>query len=398
MVNHMRLISKKVFVPGRDGRPVFPGFVSYVSATQRRLMHRYGWVDASDTYDDFGDSFSDDNGATWSEPALKLQSRETPEGRVRYAENSCFFDADAGKLLTFCSRALYPKGHIDVDERFELTGDVLDPVTGQWRGEEVIDMALPGGLAISFCFPIKTKSGKLLAPAMTLVLGEDGKPIHYPGCWAPVHASFTLIGEYQNRGQGTAPTIAWTAGQPVQVDIEKSSRGYCENTLAELSDGRLAMIMRGDNSMYPERLGHKWHCFSEDEGLTWSAPQPLGCTDGGPIESGSNGSALFRSLTDGKLYWIGNVALDGERAKANWPRGPLVIAQVQEDPFALRRETITIIDRRQEGEPPLTQMSNFRYYQDRETGDVVIFLSRFGEKNPDNFKAADYYRYRVAMD
>jgi hypothetical protein len=424
MVNHMRLISKEVFVPGRDGRPVFPGFVSYVSATQPRLMHRYGWVDASDTYDDFGDCFSDDNGATWSNPALKLQSRETPEGRVRYAENTCFFDADTGKLLTFCSRGLYPKGHIDVDERFELTGDVLDPVTGQWRGEEVIDMALPGGLAISFCFPIKTKSGKLLVPAMTMVLGEDGKPIHYPGCWAPVHASFTLIGEYisssvwrglvprrresvaEDGRRGTSPrpteeevtTLRWTAGQPVQVDIEKSSRGHCENALVELSDGRLAMIMRGDNSMYPDRLGHKWHCFSEDEGLTWSAPQPLGCTDGGPIESGSNGSALFRSITDGKLYWIGNVALDGERAKANWPRSPLVIAQVQEEPFALRRETITIIDRRQEGEPPLTQMSNFRYYQDRETGDVVIFLSRYGEKDPDDFKVADYYRYRVGMD
>ena len=60
----MHLISKEVHVPGRDGRPVFPGFVSYLSATQPRLIHRYGWLDESDTYDDFADSISEDNGAT----------------------------------------------------------------------------------------------------------------------------------------------------------------------------------------------------------------------------------------------------------------------------------------------------------------------------------------------
>lgn len=194
------------------------------------------------------------------------------------------------------------------------------------------------------------------------------------------------------------PVLRWTAGQPVAVDIEKTSRGYCENTLAELGNGRLVMVMRGDNSMYPQRPGYKWHCFSDDEGLTWSEPQPLGCSDGSFIESGSNGSALLRSLTDGNLYWIGNLALGGERAQANWPRSPLVIAQVQEEPFALRRETITIIDQRQPGEPPQTQMSNFRYYQDRQTGEVVVFLSRFGEKDEQNWRLADYYRYRVAMD
>ena len=388
----MHLISKEVFIPGCDGRPVFPGFVSYVSATEPLLIHRSGWVDASDTYDDFADRFSTDNGATWSEPVMKLQSHLVPEGRVRYAENACFFDADTGKLLTFCSRELYPDDRLDVDGGFHLTWDVYDPAMGAWRGEEVIPHDLPGGLQISFCFPLKTRSGKLLVPAMTMLHDEGGEALHYPGCWAPVHASFTLIGQVQADG-----TLQWTMGRPVDVDIEQTSRGHCENALAELGDGRLAMLMRGDNSMFTERLGHKWLAFSEDEGLTWSSPEPLGCTDGEPIESGSNGCALVRSRTDGQLYFIGNLAAEGERAKGNWPRSPLVIAQVQEEPFALRRETITEIDRRQPGEPPLTQMSNFRFYQDRLTGDIVVFLSRFGEKDPDNFKLADYYRYRVAL-
>lgn len=389
----MRLLSKDVFIPGRDGRPVFPGFVSYINSTQPRLIHRSGWVDASDTYDDFADSFSDDNGKTWSEPAMKLQSHLTPEGRVRYAENACFFDSERDRLLTFCSRALYPGDRLDVDRSFSVMWDVLDPQTGQWRGEEEIPHDLPGGLQISFCFPIRARSGRLLVPAFTRLKDDEGNTVHYPGCWSPLYTCLTMTGDFRSDGG-----MDWTFGQPVEVDPEKSSRGYSENALAELADGRLVALMRGDNSMYPERPGSKWQCFSKDEGRTWSSPERMMCSDGTLIESSATGCALMRCAKSGRLYFIGNLAMDGERANGNWPRSPLVIAEMQEQPFALRRETIVEIDRRQPDEPPKTQMSNFRYYQDRETGDAVVFLARFGEKNPDNFKLADYYRYRVGLD
>lgn len=405
----MKLLSKEVFVPGHDGRPVFPGFVSYLSATEPTLIHRYGWVDSSDTYDDFGDCFSHDNGATWSEPALKLRSHRVPEGRVRYAENSCFFDPGTGRLLTLCSRALYRGDEIRIDTIFEVVWDELDPATGQWHGETAIPLSLPGGLGISFCFPLMTRSGRLLVPAYSILMGDDGQPLRYPGYHAALETALVLRGTRTSSTAGGSPAGSsssaggppaweWELSDTIHVDPEKASRGYSENALAELPDGRIAMVMRGDNGAYPERLGHKWLSFSADDGMTWTEPEPLGCTDGGPIESGSNGCALVRSITDGRLYFIGNLADAGERAKANWPRSPLVIAEVQEEPFAIRRETITDIDRRQPGEPPLTQMSNFRYYQDRTTGDVVVFLSRYGEKDPDNFKLADYYRYRVSLD
>jgi len=371
---------------------LFPGFVSYIDAEAPRLIHRYGWVDASDTYDDFADSFSSDNGRTWTAPRMKLSSHEVPEGRVRYAENACFFDADTGKLLTLCSRALYPSDALQVDTRFEVTWDLYDPRTDTWRGEQVISHGLPGGLGISFCFPIKTRTGRIIVPAYSLLTDDAGQARHYRD-WPPaLETSLAIRGEYRPDGG-----IEWECGQTVSVDPEKTSRGYSENAIAELRDGRLVTLLRGDNGAYPERQGYKWLCYSEDEGLSWSEPQPLGCSDGSVIESGSNGCALFRSFTDGLLHFIGNLALDGERARANWPRSPLVIAEVQEEPFSLRRATITEIDRRLPGEPPLTQMSNFRFYQDRETGDVVVFLSRYGERDPDNFRDADYYEYRVAM-
>jgi len=176
------------------------------------------------------------------------------------------------------------------------------------------------------------------------------------------------------------------------------ARGYDENTLAQLSDGRIVMIMRADNTMYPDRPGTKWHAFSEDEGMSWSEPERLLCSDGSLIESGSNGSALFRSVKTGKLYWIGNLAIDGDRANGNWPRSPLTIAEIQEEPFGIIRETIAVIDRRAPDEPSQTQMSNFRFYQDCKTGDVVLFLSRFGENDNENWKWADYYKYRIEID
>ena len=93
----------------------------------------------------------------------------------------------------------------------------------------------------------------------------------------------------------------------------------------------------------------------------------------------------------------GHLALRGERAKGNRPRSPLIIAEVQEEPFALKRETLFAVDQRSYNDSPGVQMSNFRFYQDRETGDVVIFLTRYGEQSEKEWMLADYYRYRVEM-
>jgi hypothetical protein len=178
---------------------------------------------------------------------------------------------------------------------------------------------------------------------------------------------------------------------------ETSSRGLNENALTQLRDGRIAAVCRGDNSAFPEKRGYKWLSFSADDGESWSSPAPLPATGGEPIESGSNGSALFRSSRNGRLYWMGNLALRGDRANGNWPRSPLVIVEVQEEPFALKHETIFAVDERTFNDSPRVQMSNFRFYQDRQTGDVVIFLTRYGEKSEKEWMMADYYRYRVEM-
>src|SRR5690606_38019204 len=108
--------------------------------------------------------------------------------------------------------------------------------------------------------------------------------------------------------------------------------------------------------------------------------QPLTYDDGGLVQSSATGSALFHSIKDGLLYWIGNLCEEGQRAQGNWPRSPLYMARVCQEPYSLVRESITPIATHAPEEGEFVQHSNFKFYQDRETGEVVVYLTRFGER------------------
>lgn len=388
----MKLISTEVFRRHRDGRPVVNGFLSYISSTEPVLMLCTGYEDYSDAYDDFTISISTDNGKTWSDPTPWLRGREVEGGRIRYAEPAAFFDADTGKLIVLVDENFYPDDTLNVDGICRVMLDIYDPTNDTWSGLQPLDLTPGRYLAMSFSFPVKTSTNRLLFPAMRPLLDDQGNPIHYKDCWATADESLTVVGEYEQDG-----TIRWSLGQPAPVDLEKTSRGLDENTIAELGDGRLIMICRGDNSMFPERPGYKWLCFSEDGARTWSNPVPFPCDTGDPIESSATGSALFRSFTTGKLYWMGNLCIHGPRPRGNYPRVPLVVAEVQEEPVALKRDTITVIGDRAANEPEQVQMSNFRFYQDRVTGELVVFLTRYAERSTEDWMRADYYRIRVEL-
>jgi len=388
----MKLLSKEVFIRQQNNRPPVTGFITYISKTKPTLMHCHGWVDYSDGYDDYAISISSDNGKTWTPEEVRWKSSVVPEGRMRYAEPAAFFDADRDKLIMLIDHTLYPKDKLNVDTDYGLELNVYDARKRKWierRGLKFPGHRTP---AMSFSFPIKTTNGRLLFPGMRKTIDASGKAVHYKNTWAPMDELVTVIGEY-----GPGNELAWRLGQALKIDPELSSRGLDENTLAELNGKRIVAICRGDNSAYPEKSGYKWMTFSQDDGANWSIPAPLSAAGGEPIESGANGSALFRSTKNGKLYWIGNLALRGDRAKGNWPRSPLVIVEMQEEPLALKRETIFAVDERNFNDSPRVQMSNFRFYQDRQTGDLVIFLSRLGEESEKEWMLADYYRYRVQM-
>ncbi len=389
----MKLLARELVLRYQCGRDAVPGFVTYVSRHDPVLMHCYGWQDYSDAYDDYVITISRDNGRTWSEPYLHWKSETTGQGKVRYIEPAAFFDLDTEKLWAFTDRRLYPDDKLDVDEQGELVVESYDPCSNSWGPRQELTVAEGRVPSMSFCVPLKTSTGRLIVPGQCRLLDENGKPVHYRGCWSPAGTIVNLLGDYQADG-----SIAWSVSRAVLPDLERTSRGHYEPTLAELPGGRLVMVLRGDNSMFPEKPGYKWVSFSEDQGDTWSDPEPVAFSDGQMIESGSNGSRLLRSEKSGKLYWMGNLCLPGERANGNMPRSSLSILQVQEEPFAFMPETRWVIDEKNSNDSPDLMLSNFRCYQDRLTGDVVLYLSRLGELGRPQWQQADYYRYRIELD
>jgi hypothetical protein len=59
---------------------------------------------------------------------------------------------------------------------------------------------------------------------------------------------------------------------------------------------------------------------------------------------------------------------------------------------ALKKNTLTVIDDRSAEDTEAVQFSNFSLLENRETLDLEIYLSRFGEKKDHQF-SANAYKY-----
>lgn len=404
----MRVIEKKVMVAHLPGRAPICGFATYMSADSPVLLRRCGWEIADDVHDDFVDVVSHDNGKTWDQGRVSLKSKPVDGGYVAYVENAALFVPERNKLVLFTDQKFQPtmERHDGGRSSVLLHITAADPselAAGRSEPTVVSDFGFKQGVAVSFCHPILDSVGRVLAPVYMQMQDDGQGSLRRRGCRVRDDLSDVLLDVWEPRlliGEFAADGgISWHLGEPVPFDLEKTFY-LCEGTVAELRDGRLAMILRGTNYVWPDRPGYKWLSYSQDGGHSWSEALPLPCDDGGVIESSATGSALFRSVKNGKLYWIGNLCTHGRRPDGNMPRSPLVVCEMEEDAVAIKRKTIVEIDRRQPGEHPDVQHSNFRFYQDRLTGDIVLYLTRYGERGHDEnrWMAADNYQYRIALD
>ena len=184
----------------------------------------------------------------------------------------------------------------------------------------------------------------------------------------------------------------WTPGERVEISPDISSRGLMEPFVAELKDGRLLIVWRGSNTA--KTAGRKWFSISTDGGRTLSPPAEWKYDDGSQFYSPSAIHKMLRHSVTGKLYWLGNIC--PTPPKANSPRYPLVIAEVDETTAALKRSTVTLIDDRAEDDSPRLQLSNFSFFEDRRTHHLEIYLTRLGE-DADDFWGADAYNYILTL-
>ncbi len=188
----------------------------------------------------------------------------------------------------------------------------------------------------------------------------------------------------------------WTHSEPVSVRRYVSTRGLLEPALAQLDDGALLLEMRGGNdrldpTTYP---GRRWISQSRDGGKTWSTVTDLRYDGGEPFYSPSAFSRMLRSSKTKKLYWVGNIC--AQPPKGNSPRFPLYIAEIDERNIALKKSTLTIIDDRGPTDTSELQLSNFSLVENRETKDLELFLTRYGER-ADSVYSADVYKYTLVL-
>ena len=417
----MKMIDKQKLISHKPDRAPLCGFAGYVSKDQPRLLRRIGWEISNDIHDDFSDQMSNDNGRTWSEIRPSLCNKQVEGGYICHTENQILLLPD-GRLAHFTNDKFEASlGGCDLSCGCKVRITVGTPEEiSCGKGESLVsDFGLKQGLMVSFMTANMDARGRFLAPIQWQKQDADGsirrRGIAIRGKAMDVYSSAPygttrndltdiildvwevglLIGEFGRDGR-----LIWRRTGPVPCDFESTSRGLYEAALAELPGGGLVMVIRGSNAHWLDKPGYKWLTCSNDGGETWSSVVPLPCSDGSLIESSATGSALFRSIKNSKLYWIGNLCLDGRHPNGNMPRSPLYIAEMQEDLVAIKRKTITVIDQAQPSEHPDTQHSNFKFYQDRETGDIVLYLTRYGARGYENnsWMLADLYQYRIALE
>jgi hypothetical protein len=173
-----------------------------------------------------------------------------------------------------------------------------------------------------------------------------------------------------------------------------------EPEVAELADGRLLVVWRGSTHGWDGSVaklpGRKFFSVSFDGGRTLTPPAVWKYDDGSDFYSPSSYHRVIRHSVTGKLYWLGNIS--DTPPSGNSPRYPLVLAEVDEAKAALKKGTVTVIDDRQAGQPAQIQFSNFSLLEDRETHQLELRLTTYGqEPDPADWATADNYKYFLKL-
>ena len=225
-------------------------------------------------------AFSIDDGITWSNPQLFADS--TAETRVL---NPCCYTHDNGRLFIFYN--FWPQPDARAQVRYQTSDD-----SGSTWGEPLALSQDSCGLMSS---PIRLESGAILLPTYRQV--DDQRS-------GRSYVAFAFLSADGGR--------TWKRGG----DIALSARdGVTEPSIAQTRQGALYCIMR-------TKMGCQYQCWSEDEGLTWTRPEPS------PFASPEACAILWR-LANGNLVaaWDNTHVSGGSHN----PRYPLFVA-LSEDP------------------------------------------------------------------
>lgn len=402
-------IRREVFLePGRPNASVCAS-TFYTRSKGLDVLSIHELMMRSDTVEIAYYRYSSDNGRTWKAGEEFPTFGVRPSGKLRRASRACIVDPVSGRLLRFYLESILPtddplEGFRQWMVRYGASEDggmtwYLDeqaiqngkgfnadhPFEGVQRGKTGY---MIGDLASQ---PIYLKDGTLLVPIIIAPAGPNGDYINLGGGYTYSDAA-VLRGRWAADGRH----LEWERSELVKVDPNLSTRGMDEPALAELPDGRILMVLRGSNDKKPQLPGRRWVAFSSDQGRSFTTPVPWTYDGGEDFFSPASSSHLV-THSSGRIFWLGNIL--PANPKGNRPRYPFIIGEVDRKTGLLIKSSVTAIDTRGPEDGELLALSSPSAREDRETGEIVMTMTRWGalSKGAEYNWTANSYLYRIPL-
>jgi hypothetical protein len=369
-------IRREVFLRAPGNGTAVMAYACYTERAGGAMMSIEQRWSRSDTIDAAFLRRSRDHGRTWSAPVEVRTGERRPEGMFRRHLRVGWVEPRTGRFIDFWIEGLLPTDNplegmkqwviryrIDdgPDTSLVARGHTADrPLPGVWKGKNSFMMGDQTSR------PVALADGSFLLPIVIAPLNAEGG-LANPGGGYTWHDAAIL------RAVWRGAALDWELLGTITGDPTKSTRGWDEPTLAVLRDGRILMVLRGSNDKNPSLPSHKWACWSDNGGRTWTTPKPWTYDDGRAFHSPSACSQLL-AHSNGRLYWLGNI--NEENPIGNRPRYPFVVGEVDRSTGLLLRRTVRLVDDLMPGEDPVLTLSNFYAREDRQTGGIAVHMTR----------------------
>ena len=344
----------------------------------------------SDTYLDWQKRVSQDNGKTWSVPEpLPDVNRQFPVGGLATFPGGPFYSALLGIQFRIIMKRSWPNQKLYTFSQLDHQHPFRDHTFVMENENHTMLLKYEEGPDYNPDNPFDEEylSTNVAYHGQSLAFAPDKTVCHPIVCRPTERNSLQTNGGvvlmHRNPADGE-----WSASNPQFVIPEISSRGLLEPDATVLKNGTVLVVCRGsDTTATP---GRKWMTYSEDRGKTLAVVEEFRYDDGTSFYSPSSIHRFIRAAKNSRLYWFANITQ--EPPSGNQPRYPLQIAEIDENRMAVKRESLIVVDDRGEKDGNLLQLSNFFLLENRETLDIEIYMTRFGE-NPCDRWGAGVYRY-----